>query len=347
MAYKKTKIKITSTILFVLHGLALFGFCPQLEEADSDPTPPRIIRSCCALGSDLKLFGIPFVKMNQITSMAELNQHKYMGDKNEGIGLLYTNKGGFIDVGHVRDQADWTKFLYAQILANQGGEFVTKLAYEAGKKSLIIDTKIELDSADCLLLAGRIAFDISLWHELSTWYGASAVPLISERFSSFSVEDVYSNLLGVNVGMEALKSKLPYNEAMTEILNQTLEGLGAVKGKTDTYLALEAVQGVWWTRDKRLPSNKVTLERDMEVLTSVRPWLVPEGGFGLFAPRILTVPKTTSKGELLTDYYNLNIDLNHKFPVEEIFPERENRIISEEDFGVILMQIEAEFNGLN
>jgi hypothetical protein len=276
--------------------------------------------------------------------MEKLNQHVYMGDKNEGIGLLYTKSGGFIDVGHVRDQADWTMYLYSQILAiRNGGEFVTKLAYEAGKKSLVINTNDQLDSADCLLLAGKIAFDISLWHELSTWYGASAVPLISERFSSFSVEDVYSNLLGVFIGMEAIKSDRPYNDAMTSMLYQTLDSLGAVTTESETYLALEAVQGSWWNRDARLPSSKVTIQRDMEVHTIVRPWLIPDGGFGFFTPRILNVPKTTSKGESLADYYNLTIDLNYKFPLEEIFPDRQGRIVSEGDFETILLHIEQDF----
>jgi hypothetical protein len=285
--------------------------------------------------------------MNQITSIEKLNGHKYMGDKNEGIGLIYTTEGGFIDLGHLRDQADWTKYLYTLILTNkEDGEFVKKLAYEAGKKSLVINANSDLDTADCLLLAGKIAFDISLWHELSTWYGASSVPLISEQFSSFSVEDVYSNLLGVYIGMEALKSCLPYDEAMTAILYETLNDLGAVEAEADTYLALEAVQGTWWTRAKRLPSSGVTIERDMEVHTIVRPWLVPDPRFGSLEPKVLAVPKTTSKGELLTDYYSLNIDLNHKFPVEEIFPERENRIITEEDFGAILIRIEEDFKRL-
>lgn len=347
MAYKVAMMKSYLSILLLFLGFFLFGSPMQPLEIDSKEPPPRIIRTCCAFGSDLKLFGIPYAKLNQITSMEKLNEHKYMGDKNEGIGLLYAKKGGFIDLGHVRDQADWTKYLYSLILANrEDGEFVQKLAYEGGKKSLTVDASSDLDSADCLLLSAKIAYDISLWHEMSTWFGASALPLIPEQFSSFSVEDVYSNLLGIYIGMEALKSSLPYDDAMTAILYQTLDSLDAVAEETDTYLALEAVRESWWTRDKRLPRNGVIIERDLDVQTDVRPWLVPDSTFGFFEPKILTVPKTTAKGELLTDYYNLNIDLNYKFPVKEIFPERDNRIISEEDFNTILIRIEEDFKKL-
>lgn len=330
--------------MLILHGVILFGSPTSSLEADVDSPPRRIIRSCCAFGSDLNLFGIPFVKMNQITSMEKLYDHKYMGDKNEGIGLLYTKRAGFIDVGHVRDQADWTKYLYSLILTNRkDGAFVQKLAYEGGKKSLSVDVPNELDSLDCLLLAAKITFDLSLWHELSTWFGASALPMVPERFSSFSVEDVYSNLLGVYIGMEAIQSDLSYNQAMTKILYETLDDLGAVHEESDTYLALEAVRGTWWTREKRLPNSKVIIERDMEVHTDVRPWLVPEKTFGFFEPHILTIPKTATDGELLTDYYSLTIDLNHKFPVKEIFPERDSHSITQDDFEAMLIQVEKEF----
>jgi hypothetical protein len=234
--------------------------------------------------------------------------------------------------------------LYSLILANRkNGEIVKKLAYEGGRKTLFIKTNHDLDSADCLLLSAKIAFDLSLWHELSTWFGASAVPMIPEKFSSFSVEDVYSNLLGIYIGMDALKSSIPYNDAITKILNKTLINMDAVGSETETYLALEAVHGTWWTRDKRLPSNKVMIERDMNVEINIQPWLVPDSIFGTFKPKTLTIPNTSKDGKLLSDYYNLNIEINGKFPFKEIFPERDNRIITEEDFNTLLIRIKEDY----
>ncbi|MDP3432015.1 MAG: DUF4056 domain-containing protein [Bacteroidota bacterium] len=52
---------------------------------------------------------------------------------------------------------------------------------------------IKLTDNDLVNLAGKIAYDLSVWHEIATWFGASTIPFVPERYSSFSVEDVYSN----------------------------------------------------------------------------------------------------------------------------------------------------------
>jgi len=312
-----------------------------------DKIPPRIIRACCAFGYDFKLKAIPFVTIDQVISVDDLNEHHYMGNKNEGTGTIYTKKGGFIDIGHLRDQIDWTRYLYATILHNRGkGEVVLRLRKEAGRKTLHLNVPAQLDDSDCILLAGKIAYDFSLWHEISTWYGASTVPLISEKFSSFSVEDVYSNLLGIHVGMKTLHSKTPFNEAATKILKSTLDSLDVVKTAKETYDAYDSVNNKWYTNTKRIPSKKITLKRDPDVLTSSRPWIVPNPTNTRSDSVILDVPLLTSKGELLTNFYQFTIDLNYRFPVEEIFPDRNNKLINQNDFGVFLDVITDELETL-
>lgn len=61
----------------------------------------------------------------------------------------------------------------------------------------MINIPAGMSGEEVLSLSGRIAYDLSVWHEIATWYGVSSVPLVSEQFSSFSPEDVYSNLLGL------------------------------------------------------------------------------------------------------------------------------------------------------
>jgi hypothetical protein len=331
--------------LLILQTTSLIAVSPDIPEKDLKSPPPRIIRACCAFGYDLNLVGIPFMSITHITSIKELGTHKYLGGNTEGNGLIYTKNGGFIDLGHLRDQCDWTKYLYTLILQNrQEGNILQKLGYEGGSKNLSINVSPDMDSSDCLLLAGKIAFDLSLWHELSTWFGASYIPMMPERYSSFSVEDVYSNILGVNIAMEAIKSGLPYNEAVTKTLASTLENLEAVQTEEETREALEVVRNLWWTNDKRLPSRKVTLERDTEVFTRVRPWIVPDSISDNQNLHILYVPKSTSTGELLTSYYELSIDLNFKFPAKEIFPNRDSRLITQDDFDTMLNRVSYELN---
>jgi hypothetical protein len=193
--YKITSIslKLFLLVAFVVNPIMIRAQSMQDDEVNLNKTPPRIIRACCAFGYDLKLWGVPFFSIDQVISIDDLGEHHYMGDKSEGTGTIYTNKGGFIDLGHVRDQIDWTRYLYTTVLNSRGkGEVILPLRKEAGRKTLYLNVPAQFSNSDCILLAGKITYDLSLWHEISTWFGASAVPLLPEKFSSFSVEDVYS-----------------------------------------------------------------------------------------------------------------------------------------------------------
>ena len=48
-------------------------------------------------------------------------------------------------------------------------------------------------------LAQWIAFQLSTWHEIATWFGWSALSIFPEEASAFSPEDLYSNLLGIRI----------------------------------------------------------------------------------------------------------------------------------------------------
>ncbi len=326
--------------LLLIHNLDAAPL--NLSGKELNSPPPRIIRTCCSFGTDMRMSVIPFLKLTEITTLEELGNHHYLGDGKEGNGIIYTLKGGFIDIGHLRDQADWTAYLYALIVKNKAnGGNIQKLGYEGGVKTLTLQLLENIDSVDAINLAGKIAYDLSVWHEIATWYGASTIPLVPERYSSFSVEDVYSNLLGVTLGIKALQSDLPYEEAMTKFITETLTDLGAVDNEADTYTAMEDVHNVWWTRTKRLPSRKVLIERQLKAYPCSLPWLVPGWGYKI-EPYELEVPERTKKGELLTDFYELNFLLNHKFPYKKIFPDRKNRDITQDDFGLMIAFVEQE-----
>ncbi|MHA7060237.1 DUF4056 domain-containing protein [Aquimarina sp. M1] len=336
-------IKFFLVIGVVITPIKMSAQHVQDDAVDLSKTPPRIIRACCAFGYDLKIWGVPFISIDQVISVDDLNEHHYMGKKSEGTGTVYTHKGGFIDIGHLRDQIDWTRYLYTTILESRGkGEVILPLRNEAGRKTLYLNVPEQLTNSDGILLAGKITYDLSLWHEISTWFGASTIPFIPEKFSSFSVEDVYSNLLGIHVGMETLRSELPFNQAATEIIASTLDSLGVVKTVKETYDAYDAVQNKWYTNKKRIPSTHITLKRDPDVLNSSRPWIIPNYTSSINDPVILEVPRLNTKNELLTNFYQFTIDLNYRFPVEEIFPGRESSLINQDDFAVLLDRITDE-----
>jgi len=334
------RIKFFVLFGFVVNSMTITAQSEHEDGVDLDKIPPRIIRACCFFGYDLKLWGVPFVSIDQVISIDDLGEHHYMGKKSEGIGTIYTNKGGFIDIAHLRDQIDWTRYLYTIILNSRGkGAVILPLRKEAGRKTLHLIVPEQFNKSDCILLAGKITYDFSLWHEISTWFGASSIPLLPEKFSSFSVEDVYSNLLGIHVGMKALHSELPFNAAATKIIGSTLDSLDVVKTVKGTYDAYDAVQNKWYTNKKRIPRSKITIKRDPDVLTSSRPWLVPDASNNSAEPIVLEVPLLNTKGKVLTDFYQFTIDINNKIPLEEIFPTYQSRLINQDDFRVLLKSI--------
>ncbi len=348
------KLIIYKILLNTIKKMMLFGFVithitmhaqdMYTNDVDIKKIPPRIIRACCAFGYDLKIWGVPFISIDQVISIDDIGEHHYMGNKKEGTGTIYTQKGGFIDMGHLRDQIDWTRYLYTTILHYKGkGKVILPLRNEAGRKTLHLNVPEQLSNSDCILLAGKIAYDLSLWHEISTWYGASTIPFVPEKFSSFSVEDVYSNLLGIHVGMKTLHSKFPFNQAATMIIESTLDSLAVVKTAKETYDAYDAVNNKWYTNKKRIPSKNITLERELDVLNSSRPWIIlSHTTDSIGDPVILNVPLINTEGELLTNFYQFTIDPNYRFPVEEIFPDRESNFINQDDFGVLLSRINDE-----
>ncbi|MCB0668968.1 MAG: DUF4056 domain-containing protein [Saprospiraceae bacterium] len=339
----KTSVILSGSIFLLLWTVLLEAKAPVFDSSDEEKVPPRIIRTCCSFGSDLKMVGLPLVKVTQITSLDQMGEHQYLGSPEEGNGIIYTAKGGFVDLGHLRDQADWTAYLYLRINENNGNADVKiPLRYEGGVKTLYLNLGERLSEKDMRQLAGAIAYDISVWHEIATWFGASMVPMIPERYSSFSIEDAYSNALGVMLGMAALESELPYNEAITHLLQERLSKLEAVNTVEETYDAMEAVKDEWWTRERKLPTRKVLLQRDLQVYPEVTPWLVPGWSGQYLQAEPLVIPAQTSQGTPLSHYYVYEVKLNHKFPFRKMFPDREDRTITQRDFEVLLQRIEWE-----
>ncbi len=329
------------TGILLLSTTIIYGNGPILSAKDLKSPPPRIIRTCCSFGSDIKLMILPGVKITDITSVEKLGTHHYLGHAEEGNGIIYTQKGGFVDIGHLRDIADWTAYLYAKIImSHENGETELKLGHEGGLKTLSLNIPANLNATDAATIAGRIAYDLSVWHEIATWFGASTIPFFPERYSSFSIEDAYSNLLGARLGIEAIKSDLPYEEAMTQLLTQTLENLNAVSSEEQTYAAMEVVRDVWWTRDKKIPSRKVLLYRQLNVYPLVTPMLVSVVEDEQLI--ILEVPNQISDGKQISDFYTLNFKLNLKFPHKKLFPERNTRNITQKDFQTLIDYIQQD-----
>ncbi len=339
--------RIFPVLLFVFFMLTISeeGLALKPEKADLTSHPPRIIRSCCFFGTKIGIMAVPFVRLSALTSMNRIGSHRYLGGASEGNGVIYTRQGGFIDMGHMRDQADWTAFLYALLQQEREMGMVERdLGYEGGQKRLKVLLPTHLCEEDVVMLAGRIAYDLSVWHEIATWYGVSSVPMVPEQFSSFSPEDPYSNLLGVTLGMKAVQSDLPYDEAMTILIGEELAELDAVTTEQETVDAMEAVREVWWTRSRRFPSSKIVMLREATPYDSIYPRLIPSDEKLISLPQVLTLPQTTFAGDSLVNLYEFSIALNQKFPVKRVFSGAKDRVITQHEFDILLGDINEDYH---
>jgi len=335
--------KLLLVIVLISCVFNLYGKAPVFKSDSFDLKPHRIIRTCCSFGTEMQMVALPGIKLTEITSLDKIGTHHYLGDQSEENGILYTRRGGFIDMGHLRDQVDWTAYLYLQLSRNKSEEELDMiLGREGGEKTLNVKIPASLTDNDLVLLAGKITYDLSVWHEIATWFGASTIPFIPERYSSFSIEDAFSNLLGVTIGIKALQSELPFEEAVTRIIDETLKDMDVVTNEAETYLAMESVRDIWWTRDRKLPSSRVLLKRQLQVYPCLQPWLVPGWASENKEPIELNVPEFTSNGDTLNDYYQLEFKLNYKFPFHKMFPERKDRNITQNDFERLLARVATE-----
>lgn len=331
---------------FVVSLFVSLTFCSKakpmvLSQKEIKSPPSRIIRTCCSFGSNLHILSIEKIKINDVSSIDRVGPHKYLGNTAEGNGIVYTKLGGFIDLGHLRDQADWTAYLYSIILINKKqGKVKLNLGIEGGKKTISVYLSKTMDSLDAIYLAGKIAYDLSVWHEISTWFGASYVPFVPERYSSFSVEDIYSNLMGVTLGIEALKSNLPYEEAMTIFLADKLKQMEVVKTEKETYDAMEATRNIWWTREKSLPSRKILIRHQCEAYPGASPWLIPS--YDTINPYRLVLIESTKNGEPLSNFYELKIKLNLIISEKKTVKKYNKKVITQHDFIPLLKEIELE-----
>lgn len=270
------------------------------QRPDEVPIIPvrKRLRPCCAFGSDLRVrvgpVPIPAVSIGNIRSADDIGTHSYdVGQRgqdiivgNERNGLVYTCRGGFIDTAHVRDYADWTLYLATRIGRTlETGAVIDLPDDEGGHRRFVLQPV----SPELIRIVGRrdltaalavhAGFQLSIWHEIATWYGWSSVDAFPERASAFSPEDLYSNLLGAKLVGPIISagndmSEGVYARAVDAWFAQSLRFLGAV----DARLAKRVMQAVdqgWWDSSAHLPDAHLVRRRSMQLGTRIDPWIVP------------------------------------------------------------------------
>ena len=217
-----------------------------------------------------------------------LGPHSYRFSPWERNGIVYTCRGGHIDITHLRKAADWTAYLASRIQRTLLSDKTTfsyrmhepsrhhlQFEYPQGWASLPRNVRERIAADVAIEVAEYCTYTGMVWHEILTWYGYKAIGFYTEYPSAFSWEDVYSNLLGCRLAGEALRDPgLDFDEAVTILLDQELQKLG-VQARPAAWQAGQVVRGQWFVGDF-LACDIV--KRNLDIGWDdgfVTPWVVP------------------------------------------------------------------------
>jgi len=356
-----------------------------LDSIARDPHPSALagipirkrLRPCCAFGTGLKVrvgaVPVPGFRIGNLMGPDDVGPHTYdsgaltrsvdPSDARRGMrehnGLVYTCRGGFIDTAHLRDYVDWALYLGAEIARHIYDGTTIVLPDEGGQRRVVVKPVApELvdrygRSRMTIQLAEWVGFQLSIWHEIATWYGWSWVKTFPETASAFSPEDLYSNLLGVKVVIAVAHRRLTrtehlFNRSVDAWSERLLEVLGAVP-KSVGEDAMRAVDQLWWDSSRRLPDKELTLRRNFDTANPVTPWLVPADR----APESLREacgdapePLEISNPEGLlafrfADWVTLEIDVEESLAIQAPFNEI-GRTVTQADYPLIIEAIREQ-----
>ncbi len=224
-----------------------------------------------------------------------LGSHAYTGgfihslfDPPERNGIVYTCRGGFIDIAHSRKLADWTAYLAygirAAIVANrrnfsfkmrEPSRSYVRIEYPPDWDQLPACTRDATATEISIQLASYLTYTACIWHEMLTWFGYKAIGFYPEFNSAFSWEDCYSNALGCRIAEVALRDpNQEFGRAVTLLLNRELERLG-VQPRPAAWVAGRAVHGQWFAGNYfwfQIVKRNFDIGGEDGLIT---PWLAP------------------------------------------------------------------------
>jgi len=342
------------------------------------PPEPTNLRPCCAFGVDLQVavgaVPIPGVSLGNIRGPEEVGPHKYniglfetatsaerRSIERENNGVVYTCRGGFLDTAHIRDLADLTVYLTARIEQSLGAGAVIPLASQGARLRVVVEPLEEDLVADlgrrrlAIAAAQWLAFQVSVWHEIATWYGYASIPGWPEKISAFSPEDLYSNIVGIELAggilhLHDASDERQYNESLNAWLAMALRRLD-VRGREQARAAMRAVDGLWWDSSRRVPDWQLVRRRNFDIGATIRPWTIdlafadgdaPDVGCSDTGPPLrLRVPATFA-GFRFDPYVRLEIEVDAAL-LANGFPKRvASRGVTQADFPAIIAAIRAE-----
>ncbi len=312
-------------------------------------------RTFAQFGYNLYQFQVPIFAVTKFIVPGKFGYQSYGQPhrRTEKNGALYTCRGGFIDVSHVRTAIDWTVFLTFTLLQDTAS---MELPWEAGTLQLTFRNTASLPVEDIAAMAQKIAFERLTWHEIASWHYHKPYHKLTEQHSTFTPEDNYSNLLGTVIGRRvALRmirdTTLSYSLVASDEIDKmidTLQPMHTIKQSKRAYDIVDLNKqrkldqdsrncDVWYDSRTVFHDQRYIFKRDMNTGPTMPPWLVPRAeqvGCPTSADSaVLHVPQATSTGKSFYHYYTFTIT-----PSTEMFYDRKKRKKLHPPFGVFTTQ---------
>jgi hypothetical protein len=235
--YKSILIPVIAALTIIFNGCSLSG-------------EPRVRLGSYATATP----GTNFIDMNS------LGRHSYGSFLFENNGIVYTCRGGHIDIAHVRIGADNVRYLYYKVRKNllkgnreftfklnvEPSVYFVKLDYPGDWKSKPRKERQQIANELAMELSQYFTFTMTTWHEVLTWFGYKCMAVLPEQPSAFSWEDIYSNIVGIRIGAQAIQDrKHTFNHAVTIAIRKELEYL-QVQSSDTARKASEKMRGKWY-----------------------------------------------------------------------------------------------------
>lgn len=209
-----------------------------------------------------------------------LGTHKGLNEVN---GMLYTLRGGHIDLAHVRGPADQTRTAYERAFdcivegkrsftVSPAWERITnrvEFTYPADWMQRPLPERERIAREIALKVAPVVGYNSSLYHEMLTWKGARFFLVEPEYKSSFSWEDIYSNVVGAWIATEALEQGGDFNRTFSQLLSRELDRLEVVP-RAKAEQITQSVEGKWYTAASLMKKNM-----DSHLDEDISPCIVP------------------------------------------------------------------------
>lgn len=285
-----------------------------------------------------------------------LGTHAYgSGGRNElSRGIVYTTRGGFIDIAHLRKAADWSAYHHLRfkraleesqpcivLPSKEGSVYHVKFNYP-GSWAALPDTKRRriIDELS-IRLAQRLAITQSEWHEFATWFGFSHT-LYPEKPSALTYDDMTSHVLGATVAGLALRdTSRDYNTAVTYHLERELDRLEPVSPE-QTLKALGMMENKWWR-------NGIVIKRQLDIGERdgiIEPWIVPgfpDGGTATGIP--FAIPSLNDVAGLNLSGFE-QVEINPRIgtwpAMRRVLPGNPDRCLPAEHFPLLLRHIRRQ-----